>query len=72
VFVDGRRVQGDGLVVCDVSPALAFAGDQLRVEAPGDDGVDDCVVCAVQVVFFGDGEELALAVAGAGSVGWLV
>lgn len=69
VLVDGRGVQGDGLIACDVAPALALAGDQFWVEAPGDDGVDDCVVCTVQVVFFGNGEELALAVAGAGSVG---
>lgn len=73
VFVDRGRVQRDGLVVRDVAPAFAFAGYQFRVEAPGDDGVDDCVVCAVEVVLWGDGEELAVAVAGAGSVvGWLV
>lgn len=47
VFVDGGRVQGDGLVVGDIAPALAFAGDQFGVEAPSNDGVDDCVVCAV-------------------------
>jgi len=52
-----------GLVVCDIAPAFAFAGDEFWVEAPGDDGVDDHVVGAVEVVFFGDGEELALAVA---------
>lgn len=56
-------MQRHGLVVCDVAPAFAFASDELGVEAPCDDGVDDNVVCAVEVVLFGDGEELALAVA---------
>lgn len=63
VLVDRCRVQSDGLVVCDVAPALAFAGEQFRVEAPGDDGVDDDFVGVVDVVFFGDGEELAVAAA---------
>lgn len=65
VFVDRGRVQSDGLVVRDVAPAFAFAGEQFRVEAPGDDGVDDDVVGVVDVVFFGDGEELAVTAAGA-------
>lgn len=65
-------MQGDGLVVCDVAPAFAFARDQFWVEAPGDDGVDDDVVGAVEIVFFWDGEELALAITCAGSAGWLV
>jgi hypothetical protein len=67
VLVDGRRVQGDGLVVGDVAPALAFTGEQFRVKAPGDDRVDDDVVAAVCVVILGDDEELPLAAAGSGS-----
>lgn len=59
-------MEGDGLVVSDVSPASAFAGEELGIEAPGDDGVDDKVVGAVDIEFLRDSEELALA-AGAGS-----
>lgn len=62
VLVDRGWVQRDGLVVRDVAPAFTLAGQELGVEAPGDDGVDDDVVGAVEVVFFWDGEELALAV----------
>lgn len=51
------------LVVGHVAPSFAFAGEQFRVETPGDDGVDDDVVAAVHVVFFGDDEELAGATA---------
>jgi hypothetical protein len=56
-------MQGHGLVVCNIAPAFAFAVEQLGVEAPGDDGVDDDVVGAVEVMLFGNGEELALTVA---------
>lgn len=59
-------MEGDGLVISDVSPASAFACEELGVEAPGDDGVDDNFVGAVDVEFLWDGEELAVA-AGAGS-----
>lgn len=52
-------MQRDGLIVGDVAPAFPVAGEQFRVETPSDDGVDDCVVGAVEVVFFGDGEEVA-------------
>lgn len=67
VLVDGGRVQGDRLVAGNVAPAFAFAGEQFRVEAPGDDRVDDDVVAAVCVVDLGDGEELPLTAAGSGS-----
>lgn len=60
-------MQSHGLVVRDVAPALPFAGQQLGVEAPGDDGVDDDVIAAVDVVFFGDDEELAVATPGSRS-----
>lgn len=63
MFVDRGWMQRDGLVVCDVAPAFTLARDEFWVETPGDDGVDDDVVCAVEVVVFWDGEELALAVA---------
>ena len=59
LLVHGGRMQRDGLVVGDVAPAFPVAGEQFRVETPGDDGVDDGVVGAVEVVFFGDGEEVA-------------
>lgn len=49
-FVDRRRMQRHGLVVGDAAPAPALAGEKLRVEAPGGDGVDDGVVGAVCVV----------------------
>ena len=55
------------MVVSDISPAFAFADDELRIEAPSYDGVDDEIVSAVTVVFFGDVEELTLAASGAGS-----
>jgi hypothetical protein len=67
VLVHGCWVEGDGLVVCYVAPAFAFASEEFRVEAPGDDGVDDGVVCAVEIVVFWNGEELALAAAGSGA-----
>lgn len=35
MFVDRGGVQGDGLVVRNVAPALAFTGYKLRVKAPG-------------------------------------
>ena len=69
LLVDGSRVQRDGLVRGHVAPAFALAGEQLGVEAPCNDRVDDSFVGAVHVVFFGDCEELALAASGSGS-GW--
>lgn len=68
VLIHRGRVEGDGLVVSDVAPAFAFAGEEFGVEAPGDDGVDDELVGAVDVELLRDGEELPLA-AGAGSKG---
>lgn len=62
------RVQSYRLVVRHVAPALAFAGEQLGVEAPGNDRIDHRLIDAVIVVFFGDGEEVALATAASGSV----
>lgn len=56
-------MQCDGLIVCNVAPAFAFAGDELWIETPRHDGIDDGVIGAVEVVFLGDGEELSVAVA---------
>lgn len=57
-------MQCDGLIVRDITPALALADEELRIEAPGDDRVDHSVIGAVEVVLLGDGEELAVAVRG--------
>ena len=62
-------MQRDGLVICNVSPTFSFTGEKFGVETPCDDGVYDCFVCAVYVVFFGDGEELTIAIAGSGADG---
>lgn len=56
------------MVIRHVAPALAFAGEKLGVEAPGDDRVNHRLIDAVVVIFFGDGEEVALAAAASGSV----
>jgi hypothetical protein len=59
-------VDGYGLVVGDVAPAFAFAGEEFRVEGPGDYGVYQGIVRGVCVVDFGDCEDVALA-GGAGA-----
>lgn len=55
-------MQGHGLVVQNVAPSFTFTSDELGVETPGNDGVDDDVVRAVDVVFFGNGEELTVSI----------
>ena len=60
MLVDRCRVQSDGLVVRDITPALPFASQKLRVEAPGNDGIDDDIVVAVEVVLLGNNKELPL------------
>lgn len=60
-LVDRHRMQDYGLVVRDVSPLFAVLREEARVEAPRYHGVDDRVVCAVEVDARGHGEELALA-----------
>lgn len=62
-------MQRDRLVVRDIPPSFTLAGEELGVETPCDDGVYCCVIGAVDVVLFGDGEELTVAAAGSGSVG---
>lgn len=61
-------MQGDGLVVADVAPALAFAREELRVETPCDDRVDHNVIVAVDVEILGDDEELTVSTVGACAV----
>ena len=67
LLVHRGGVQRDGLFVGDVAPAFAVAGEQFRVETPGDYGVDYGIVDAVEIVFFRDGEEVA-SVVGSGTV----
>jgi hypothetical protein len=54
-------VQSDGLVVGDISPPFALAGQELGVKAPGDNGLDERVVCIICVVGWRGREEVALA-----------
>lgn len=60
-------MEGDSLVVSDISPAFAFARQELGVETPSYDRVDNEVISAVGIILFGDSEELTLAAGGAGS-----
>lgn len=48
-FIDARRVQADGLVVCDVAIAFAVLDQKFGVEGPGNDGGGDEVVGCVDV-----------------------
>ena len=43
-LVHRGRMQDHRLVISDIAPATTFAGEELRVEAPGGDGVDYGVV----------------------------
>lgn len=56
-------MKGNGLIVGDVAPAFAFTGEQLWIETPRYDRVDDRVVDAIGVIFFRNDEELSIAAA---------
>lgn len=49
-FVDGCRVQADGLVIGNIPPAFPVANEKFGVEAPGNHGVDDQLAVAVCIV----------------------
>lgn len=49
-FVDRCWSQAHTLIVGHVSPAFAFAFQQLRVEAPSDYGVKDQVIVTIYAV----------------------
>lgn len=59
-FVDGCGVEADGLVVSDVAPALAVAFEELRVEGPADDRIENEGVGVVGVVLRRYGDEVSL------------
>lgn len=56
MFIDRRWMQRDGLIICDVTPALTLTDEELWIEAPGNEGVDHRVIGAVEIVLLGDGE----------------
>ena len=57
--IDRARMQSHGLIVRHTAPSPSITDQQLRVEAPGDDGVGDQIVVAVGVHTVGDGDEAA-------------
>ena len=57
----------DRLVIGNLAPSLSFAIEQLGIEAPRDDGVDDQVIITVKVNSFGNTEKLSLSTWEAGS-----
>ena len=63
VFVDRGRVKGNRLVVGNVPPAFALAGQELGVEAPSNNCIDNSVVAAVDIVLFRNGKKLTLTTA---------
>lgn len=55
-------MQTDGLIVCDTAPALTLADEELRIETPGNNGVDHRVIGAVEVVLLRNSEKLAISI----------
>lgn len=58
-------MQCNCLVIADVAPAFALAREQLGVETPRYDRVDDNVVIAVDVKLLRDDEKLTISTVGA-------
>lgn len=54
-------MEPQGLVVGYVSPAFAVLFEDFGIEAPGYDGLDDCVVVVGARVMWWEGDEVSLA-----------